>query len=282
MSAKRPFGPAYFAGNTAALAVALWAAGRERRWRRALGPLLAHGAPVAFLGSLHTSGRGRTSEGLPALRAAVAAGTVLTALEPDTGLGRVAAPLALAVAGTEGYVRWYSRLTRAPSAELELGASFPADVAFLDTADGSRVTGEDLRGTPAALFFYRGNWCPLCVAQVAEMAARWQELEAMGVQVALVSGQDEQLTRELAGRMGVGFRYLRDEDLAVARRLGLLHEGATPPGLPGYDADAVLPTVLVLDASGRIVFADQTDNYRVRPEPETILTALRGTAPAAA
>ena len=41
---------------------------------------------------------------------------------------------------------------------------------------------------------------------------------------------------------------------------------------------------MVTDVEGRIVYADQTDNYRVRPTPDTVLEALRaaGLAPAAA
>jgi hypothetical protein len=36
----------------------------------------------------------------------------------------------------------------------------------------------------------------------------------------------------------------------------------------------VFPTAIVTDAEGRILLADQTDNYRVRPEPFTFLAAL--------
>ena len=37
----------------------------------------------------------------------------------------------------------------------------------------------------------------------------------------------------------------------------------------------VMPTVVVTDANGTIVFSDQTDNYRVRPEPDVFLAILR-------
>jgi hypothetical protein len=36
-----------------------------------------------------------------------------------------------------------------------------------------------------------------------------------------------------------------------------------------------MPTVVVTNASGTIVFSDQTDNYRVRPEPDVFLAILR-------
>lgn len=43
----------------------------------------------------------------------------------------------------------------------------------------------------------------------------------------------------------------------------------------GYDSDTVLPTVIITDKDGRIVWTHETDNYRVRPEPDTYLEVLR-------
>ncbi len=43
----------------------------------------------------------------------------------------------------------------------------------------------------------------------------------------------------------------------------------------GYDSETVLPTVVITEAGGRILWADETDNYRVRPEPDLFLTVLR-------
>ncbi|NJN00349.1 MAG: redoxin domain-containing protein, partial [Aquincola sp.] len=40
---------------------------------------------------------------------------------------------------------------------------------------------------PAVLVFYRGNWCPLCVAQLRELASRQEDLTALGAKVILVS-----------------------------------------------------------------------------------------------
>ncbi len=42
----------------------------------------------------------------------------------------------------------------------------------------------------------------------------------------------------------------------------------------GYDSDTVLPTVIITDEKGKIIFVDLTDNYRVRPEPETFLQII--------
>ena len=44
------------------------------------------------------------------------------------------------------------------------------------------------------------------------------------------------------------------------------------------DDDGVMPTVVVTNANGTILYSDQTDNYRVRPEPDIYISILKRTA----
>jgi len=44
--------------------------------------------------------------------------------------------------------------------------------------------------------------------------------------------------------------------------------------LLGYDCDTVLPTVIITDKGGRVLWAHETDNYRIRPEPGIYLAVL--------
>jgi peroxiredoxin len=245
-------------------------------WALAAG---VHALPAAYFagGFLHPVAR--TSPDLVGLRVAGAVGAAL-------GL-RFARrhPVGWALAAAESlawlaYTRWYSRFGREPSTALAIGATIPADLPFVEHGRGP-VTAAQLRGRPTVLIFYRGNWCPLCMAQVGEIADRWREIEELGAQVALVSPQDEPHTRALAARHDVAFRYLRDEGLAAARRLGISNPDGTPAGLIGYESDTVLPTLVVTDDEGRVVYADQTDNYRVRPTPDTVLATLGDVVPSA-
>jgi beta-lactamase superfamily II metal-dependent hydrolase len=36
-----------------------------------------------------------------------------------------------------------------------------------------------------------------------------------------------------------------------------------------------MPTVIITDKQGTVVWTHETDNYRVRPEPETFLEVIR-------
>jgi hypothetical protein len=77
-------------------------------------------------------------------------------------------------------------------------------------------------------------------------------------------------------RFDAPIRFCVDEDGRLARQLGIEHLGGVPFLMEplGYDADSVLPTVVLTDPNRRIIFADLTDIYRVRPEPSVFLAAL--------
>jgi peroxiredoxin len=232
------------------------------------------------MGWMVRSGAARTSAELPVVLVASIAGVALSLLGAAFGSTPSGLPLAYALLGFGGvvlYIAWYSRLDRTPSAALRVGARLP-DVE-LEDENGRPISSAAFRGRPAVFLFHRGNWCPLCMAQIRELVEEYKELEARGAQVALVSPQSLEHTRALAARFDVPFRFLVDPGGRAARQLGILHEAGVPLGIRGYDADTVFPTAIVTDAEGRILLADQTDNYRVRPEPWTFLAALdRGAA----
>ena len=73
------------------------------------------------------------------------------------------------------------------------------------------------------------------------------------------------------------FEFLVDAGNKAANELGIAMKDGVPLGigLQGYDSDTVLPTVVITDGAGKIIFLDETDNYRVRPEPKTFFEALK-------
>jgi peroxiredoxin len=111
------------------------------------------------------------------------------------------------------------------------------------------------------------------MAQIKEVAASYQALEKLGVRVFLVSPQPETHTKELAKKFNVNYHFMIDERNQAASLLGIDAKDGTPKGMEvfGYDSDTVLPTAILTDQNGLIIFTDQTDNYRVRPEPDTFL-----------
>jgi peroxiredoxin len=91
-----------------------------------------------------------------------------------------------------------------------------------------------------------------------------------------VSPQPQRHTADLARRLRVRFEFLIDPQGRAAKALGIAHRGALPVGFEvlGYEADAVLPTVIVTDRAGVVRYLHETDSYRIRPAPEVWLQVL--------
>lgn len=177
------------------------------------------------------------------------------------------------------YIKWYSIFSnRNSNTILQVGRQLP-DFELQDP-DKNIVHTSTFKGNPSIFMFYRGNWCPLCMAQIKEVASQYKELEQRNVNMILVSPQPHGHTRSLAKKFDVNFSFLVDQDNKAAAQLEILSKNGLPMGLQtlGYDSDTVLPTVIITDKDGKIIFADLTDNYRVRPEPETFIKILDQTA----
>jgi len=178
--------------------------------------------------------------------------------------------------GWSMYLFWYSSFGGKGSSSLNIGQPLPDFT--LSSPSGEVFSRTDLSAKPTLMIFYRGNWCPLCVAQVKEISKLYTQLNEMGVDVCLISPQPEENTQALADRFKVPFKFLVDKNLKAAEALGIKAEKGTPTGMEvlGYDSDTVRPTVLITDSKGILVYSDLTDNYRVRPEPEAFIKVFEG------
>ncbi len=225
----------------------------------------------------------RTSARLPEFIGLGVLGLVLSLYAGMGGAGYL--PVKLALAGLVGfllYSYWYSSFTGRASDKLKAGESLASF--SLRSASGDTISSDDLRGRPHILMFFRGNWCPLCMAQIKELAKSYQQIADCGARVALIAPQPHGNTEALAKKFDVDFDFYTDAGNKAARALGISNKWGIPFGMQvlGYSSETVLPTVIITDPEGKILWADETDNYRIRPEPETFLAVLRdhGFAPA--
>lgn len=251
-------------------AVQMWQAGSLLTpW---LGALIAGAAPTVYFLRVFLTSMARTAPRLWGVLAIGAVGALL-ALALGGGLAALLAAL-VGVVGTWLYDTWYSRFEARDATELAVGNTLPAFV--LSDAQGQLHRSTDLTSQPTVWMFYRGNWCPFCMAQIREIAGQYRELEQRGVQVILISPQSAAHTRSLARKFEVPMKFLVDEGNRAARTLGVFAENGLPAGMQalGYDSDVPMPTVFITAAGGRILYADLTDNYRIRPEPDAFLQVL--------
>lgn len=218
----------------------------------------------------------RTSARFPTLILLATVGVMLASWGYVRG-GSPDAPL-LAIAGWIGFILysyWYSSLKRQASTQLKIGNTLPNFE--LTDVTGQVVNSSSFSDKPTIWIFYRGSWCPLCMAQIKELVAQYKELQSNGVRIALISPQPHNKTIALAKRFDAPFDFLTDEGNRAAKVLGIDHPGGLPMGMQvlGYDSDTVLPTVIISDTGGRVLWVHETDNYRIRPEPESYLAVLR-------
>lgn len=221
----------------------------------------------------------RTGKYLPGISIPMLAGALWLFYQKISGVEMGNTPLiisGIAIVGWALYLFWYSNFGSRDKSTLAIGKKMPV-VALQDT-EGAPVSTDTFAGKATIYLFYRGNWCPFCMAQIREIATQYQEIEKRGARLILISPQNEKHTRKLAEKFRIPAVFLIDKELKAARQLGIFQENGTPSGMEmlGYEHDTVMPTLIVTDKEGVIRFADLPGNYRVRPEPETFLRILDG------
>lgn len=74
---------------------------------------------------------------------------------------------------------------------------------------------------------------------------------------------------------GLQARMLSDPDLVVVDAFGLRNQ-AFHSAPPGDDAQALpVPTTLLVDRNGKVLWIDMSENYQRRSDPEVVLSAMR-------
>jgi len=172
-------------------------------------------------------------------------------------------------------MRKMPRGPRIPEA-LRAGRPLP-DIEAVDE-DGNRVSSSDLLGAPAVVLFVRGNWCPFCSKQVEKLTAHYKEITDLGARLVLITPKPLSTTRRVARFFEVEFEFWLDNDLRIARSLGLLYPHGVPrDSFEEYGEDTVWPTALVVDAGGIIRYSKLSRYLFDRPNPELLVRELRKT-----
>ncbi len=141
---------------------------------------------------------------------------------------------------------------------------------------GTPVESRSLLGAPAVILFVRGNWCPFCTAQVADLTSHYKEIVDLGGRLIFITPKPLETTRRVAEFYEVDFDFWLDEQLKVTKQLDLLHRD----GVPGdyhveYGNETVWPAALVVDADGIIRFSEVSRTVADRPDSKKLLTELR-------
>ncbi|MEO6829375.1 MAG: peroxiredoxin-like family protein [Acidobacteriaceae bacterium] len=169
---------------------------------------------------------------------------------------------------------------------LAVGAVAP-EFALPDN-NGHSVRSADFLALGSVIVnFFRGRWCPYCMAELAAWRDAYPRLRAKGALLVAVSPQTVHQNDLLLHQHPLPFPVLSDEGGLVAASFGLAysvpdyhqkHLRRILVNLPFINGDASwnlpLAATYVVRPGGTIAFAQAHADFRVRPEPEDVLAVL--------
>ena len=152
-----------------------------------------------------------------------------------------------------------------------------AIVDFVATDDqGRQFALASLRGRPFLLKFFRGHWCPYCVAELR----RWEELRpdlaSRRIEVVTVCADTAEQIRQGRAKHGLCAVMIPDADLAITDRYNLRNPKNFAPK-KGLIVPLPIPTTILVDATGTVRWIDQASDYMRRSDPDRVLAAIRST-----
>lgn len=233
--------------------------------------------PFVLLIGTNVFGLARTSARLPLVQLLSFVGLALVvSMLHSRGINATSDYIALGLAIYGAlFVQWFiwifSSYGRQKSAVIARDKTLP-NLPFKQL-DGTDITSASFTGSKTLIVFFRANWCPFCMNQLKEVLAKANQLKKSGTKVKFISNQGIKNSTDLAKKLNLpaDFEILQDDDLRAAKSLGIADMGGAPAGMSGYPSDTVMATVIGLDEHGKVIFGDETDNYRVRPHPDTFM-----------
>jgi peroxiredoxin len=177
-------------------------------------------------------------------------------------------------------------LSGAESRVLAVGAKAPS-FELLDFT-GKQVRSSDLLALgPLILNFFRGRWCPYCATELESWRDLMGEVRDKGALFVAISPQTLRHNDFTADQHSLTFPVLSDPRCEVADQFGLGY--ALPLSMQKYYRSILvnvpfvngddswrlpLPGTFVVGQDATILYAEAHADFRVRPEPRSVLDAL--------
>lgn len=131
-------------------------------------------------------------------------------------------------------------------AQVEVGQMAP--LFTLPDQSGQEVSLEALRGQVVVLYFYPKDDTPGCTKEACAFRDLKQELQNAGAVVFGVSKDSVKSHDRFAGKYGLNFPLLADEDASVCEAYGVIQD----KNMYGRVTRGIVRTTFVIDKEGRI------------------------------
>ena len=165
---------------------------------------------------------------------------------------------------------------------LLMGESIPK--ATLQDSEGKQIElGKLLSNKPTVLVFYRGGWCPYCNVQLPGLVKIEKDILDLGYQIIAISPDDYRNLQTTESKDSIKYTLLSDPDTKFIQQMGIGFK--TPLMLKGFIATKgqkgetseimPVPTVMIVDEKGKILFEYINPNYKERISGEMLLAVLK-------
>ncbi|NCP84787.1 MAG: AhpC/TSA family protein [Bacteroidetes bacterium] len=165
---------------------------------------------------------------------------------------------------------------------LLIGESVPE--AYLQDKDGKTILLQDvLKLKQTVLIFYRGGWCPYCNLQLSGLIKIEKDVVELGYQIVAISPDDYKNLKSTYEKDSMNYQLFSDSDAKFIKAIGIGFKTPTmlkvyisSKGQKGKTSEVMpVPTVLVLDENGKILFEYINTNYKERISGELLLAVLK-------
>lgn len=169
------------------------------------------------------------------------------------------------------------KLTGSKHLKLRVGDRLPRF--SLMTTDGRPITDEDLiASAPTLLVLYRGWWCPSSKSQLDEIARDSERFRKAGITIFAASVDEPAEAAPIQQHVGDKITILCNVPESLLDEVGVRDQR----GAPWYDRilfgakqqDISMPSALVVNASGKIVFVYRSTRVDDRARPADIIASL--------
>lgn len=159
----------------------------------------------------------------------------------------------------------------------------------LPDQNGKLVSSADLLArAPLIISFFRGRWCPFCIAELEAWRDALPQVKAAGATLVAISPQKVQHNAFTADQHKLAFPVLSDSGNQVAKQFGIAYRVPEEqeqlyrrsfvnlPHLNGDESwELPLAATYVIAPDGAIKSALIQADYRERAEPATVIASLR-------
>ncbi|GET24428.1 peroxiredoxin-like family protein [Prolixibacter sp. NT017] len=135
---------------------------------------------------------------------------------------------------------------------------------------------------PTVLLFYRGGWCPFCNAHLSEIQGVQSEVVKLGYQIVAISPDSPKNLQATDEKDKLDYSLYSDADGKFIQSLGIAFKAPEKySGMLNEKSDGLndgflpVPSVFVVDTSGKIQFEYINPDYKVRLSAGLLMAVLR-------